>query len=109
MHPSDMRRLYKNVHKLMLYWFARIILKKDWNGAMAFKSAMRAEEYRAMNRFNLHRRYWRLRELGHSAYETRAILDGTTAAIIKQRSNTSNRRQAARLGGWPKFGTNAHN
>jgi hypothetical protein len=93
----------------MLYWFARLILETDWNGAMAYKSGMRAEEFRHVNRYNYNRRYWKLRESGLSSYEARAKMDGTTPAVIKMRSNRSNRRQAERLGGYPKVGTSAYN
>jgi hypothetical protein len=109
MIDHDARRLYKNVHKLMLYWFARIMLETDWNGAMAFKTGMRAEEFRSVRQHHRRKRYWELRNQGLSSYEARAILDGTTPAVVKRRSNTSNRRQAERLGGYPKAGTNAYN
>lgn len=109
MPRSDLGRLYKNVHKMMLYWFARIILEMDWNGAMAFKSAMRPEEWRSVRQHARKRRYWELRNQGLSSYGVRAQLDGTTPAVVKRRSNTSNRRQAERLGGYPKAGTNAYN
>ena len=109
MHPSDLRALYKDVHKQMIYWFVRIILELSWSDAMARKSNWHPAEFRAYRRHAQQRRYWKLRDSGLSSYEARAKLDGTTAAVIKTRSNTSNRRQAERLGGYPKWGTAAYN
>ena len=107
MPRSDMQRLYQNTHKLMQYWFARIMLEMSSNDANAFKSGIHGSEFRAIRRHGRRMRYQKLRE-NHSSYEVRAILDGTTASIVKHRSNTANRRQAERLGGYPKAGTQAY-
>lgn len=102
-------RLYENVRKLMLYWFARLILEMNQNDANAYKSGISAAEFRTIRSHRRRMRYWELRESGLTSYETRAVMDGTTPAIVKHRSNTANRRAAERLGGYPKAGTAAHN
>lgn len=103
------QHLYKNVHKLMRYWFARIMLGMSANNANAFKSGIDPAEFRTIRNHRRRMRYQELRSRGYSTYEVRAILDGTTPAIVKRRSNAANRRAAERLGGWPKAGTEAYN
>ena len=109
MPRSDLSRLYKNVHKLMIYWYARIILEMDSNASNALKSNIHPNEFRAIRQHRRKMRYDSLRAQGLGAYEVRAVLDGTTPAIVKHRSNAANRRAAERLGGWPKAGTATYN
>ena len=108
MKRNHTQRLYQNTHKLMRYCFARIILEMDSNASNALKSGIHPSEFRAIRQHGRAKRYWKLRE-SMGAYEARAILDGTTPAIVKHRSNTANRRAAERLGGYPKAGTVAYN
>ena len=109
MRPRAHQDLYKNVHKLMRYWFARLILEMDANSANAFKSNMHPEEFRTIRNHRRRMLYQEFRKLGYSTYEVRAMLDRTTPDVVKRRSNESNRRAAARWGGYPKAGTTAHN